>query len=649
LYKAIEATNDGMWDWRLNTNKVYFDARFYTMLGYNPSEFPAVISEWMGRIHPDEITNVENLLKQHLEGKSEQWLIEYRFKAKNGDWTWILNRGKVFERDTDGNPLRMVGTHSDISLRKKAEEEVKQRGIELQIIYEQLQVSEEKFRQLAENTQDVFWLRDEDQIIYLNSAFNKVWGHDREEMLINPAKMQDWIHPEDKGAIVAWKPFSAFNGKKSYIEQFRIVKPNGEVRWLWSRMFPIYNDKDEVYRLACIASDITEQKRIEEALIAAREKALESDRLKSAFLANISHEVRTPMNGIIGFAELLKDENLGIENRIQYVNIITKSSEQLLHIIDDIIDISKIESNQLNITKSNFSLNTLTKDLQVFYDNEKLHLGKGHIEIKVDIDPSLSDIQINTDESRIRQVFMNLISNALKFTEQGYIKFGFTIRSQYSIECFVEDTGIGIASDMQSVIFKRFRQIDDSLTRKFGGTGLGLAICEGLVNLLGGKIWVASKVNKGSTFFFTLPYQEMNTTKMQNRKETNLNDTFDWQGKTILVVEDDEINQEFLSAVLTPTNANIIYASTGEDAVNICLTNKTIDLVLMDIRLPKMNGYEAFTIIHQNLPDLRIIAQTAFAMTEDAARCIEIGFTDYIAKPINRKLFLSMINNHLDN
>ena len=647
LYKAIEATNDGMWDWRLNTNKVYFDARFYTMLGYTPLEFPAVIEEWMNRIHPDEISNVENLLKQHLEGKSEQLLIEYRFKAKDDSWIWVLNRGKVFERDNEGNPLRMVGTHSDISLRKKAEEEVKQRSIELQIIYEQLQISEEKFRQLAENTQDVFWLRDEDQIIYLNTAFDKVWGHDREEVLLNPGIMQEWIHPDERETIVAWKPFSAFNSKKVHIEQYRIVKPDGEVRWLWSRMFPIFNDKNEIYRLACIASDITEQKRIEEALIGAKEKALESDRLKSAFLVNISHEIRTPMNGIIGFAELLKDESLVLDNRIQYVNIITKSSEQLLHIIDDIIDISKIESNQLNITKSTFLLDNLIKDLQVFFDNEKLHIGKGHIELKIDIDSSAHDNQINTDESRLRQIFMNLISNALKFTEQGYIKFGFVVRSQYSIECFVEDTGIGIAADMQSIIFKRFRQLDDSLTRRFGGTGLGLAISEGLVHLLGGKIWVTSEINKGSTFFFTLPYQEMNATKMQNQTDANINDTFNWQGKTILVVEDDEINQEFMSAVLTPTNVNIIYASTGEDAVNTCLTNNTIDLVLMDIRLPKMNGYEAFTIIHQNFPDLHVIAQTAFAMTEDASRCIEIGFSDYIAKPINRKQFLLMINKHL--
>jgi len=382
-------------------------------------------------------------------------------------------------------------------------------------------------------------------------------------------------------------------------------------------------------------------------LIAAKEKALESDRLKSAFLANISHEIRTPMNGIIGFAELLKEESLAIDNRIQYVNIITKSSEQLLHIIDDIIDISKIEANQLNIAKTNFTLSSLINELQVFYDNDKVHMGKSHIEIKTEIDPFAYDVCMYTDESRLRQIFMNLISNALKFTEQGHVKIGFTIKSKQTIELFVEDTGIGIPGEMQALIFKRFRQLDDSLTRKFGGTGLGLAICEGLVRLLGGKIGVTSEKHKGSTFFFTLPYHKDNEPSVRDLKDAEIYDTFVWSDKTILVVEDDDINQEFLNAVLSPTRVNAIYVTTGEDAVNACLTNPKIDLVLMDIRLPNMNGYEAFEIIHQKYPKLRVIAQTAFAMTEDATHCIELGFSDYIAKPINRKQFLSMINKHL--
>lgn len=645
LFKAIEATNDGMWDWKISAGKIYFDARFYTMLGYEPLEFPAAIDEWVKRIHPDDIESVKSLLNTHLEGKSEQWMIEYRFQAKNGSWIWILNKGKVFERGDNGEPLRMVGTHSDISLRKKAEEELQKRNTELETIYEQLQFSEEKFRQLAENTQDVFWLRDQESIIYINPSFDKVWGRSREEVIQNPSALKDWVHPEDHYQFEAWLNFSSFEIQKSYIEQYRILKPNGDIRWIWSRMFPVYNEKNQIYRLAGIASDITDQKSVEEALISAKEKAMESDQLKSAFLANISHEIRTPMNGIIGFAELLKDDALSVDSRIQYVNVITKSSEQLLHIIDDIIDISKIEANQVNINSTNIRIASLLADLQLFYENEKTNVGKNDIELSAEISPLLIDTVISTDESRLRQVLMNLISNALKFTEKGYVKFGFLIRQDSFVEFYVTDSGTGIPKDRQSLIFKRFRQLDDTFTRKFGGTGLGLAICEGLVKLLGGQIWVNSEVNKGSTFSFTIPSSSKVNKTMAGRKDTFINSVdFDWSGKTIMIVEDDEINMEFLIAVLTPTKAVLLNAVSGEEAVSLSETNHTIDLILMDIRLPKMDGYEAFDKIRKKRPSLPVIAQTAFAMTEDAARCLEFGFADYISKPINRKNLLAMVN-----
>ena len=647
LFKAIEATNDGMWDWRVSANKVYFDARFYTMLGYEPLEWPAAIDEWMKRIHPDDIENVRNQLPQYIEGNLNQWSIEYRFLAKNNTWIWVLNRGKVFERDNKGKSIRIVGTHSDITLRKKAEEELQKRNNELNTLYDQLQISEEKFRQLAENTQDVFWLRDEDKVIYINSAFNKIWGRDSEEVFINPDILTNWVHPDDQDAFNSWLTFDSFENQKSYLEQYRIVKPDGEIRWLWSRMFPVRNEKGKIYRLAGIASDITDQKLVEEALIAAREKAMESDQLKSAFLANISHEIRTPMNGIIGFAELLKDDSLSLDNRIQYVNVITKSSEQLLHIIDDIIDISKIEANQLKINTTKVRIIDLLNSLSLFYQNERNHTGKIDIEIKVEVPAMLLSTVINTDESRLRQLLMNLISNALKFTEKGYIKFGFNKCQNDLVEFYVTDTGIGIPADRQIQIFKRFRQLDDSFTRRFGGTGLGLAICEGLVRLLGGQIWVTSEINKGSTFYFTISTGIDSTKSFPSRTENNRGPDFDWTGKTILVVEDDEINQEFLIAVLTPTNVEILCASTGEEAVSLGTSNAKIDLVLMDIRLPQMNGYEAFEKIREVKPSLPVIAQTAFAMTEDAVRCLEFGFSDYISKPINRKNLLTMINKFL--
>ena len=675
LSMAMEATNDGMWDWKLNTNDVYFDVRFYTMLGYEPYEFPGAFSEWMKRIHPDDIGHVQNLLNKHLEGKLVQWLIEYRFLSKDGTWIWILNRGKVFQRDYDGKAMRMVGTHSDLTFRKKAELKLKQknedllivesklkavnykltslndelqlRNNELQTIYDQLQISEEKFRQLAENTLDVFWLCDQEILLYINPLFEKVWGRSREEVYQNPSILNDWVHPDDKHLFNNWISFDFFLKGKPHIEKYRIIHSNGEIRWIWFRIIPVY-EGNKIYRLVGIATDITEQQKTEDALIASRENALESDRLKSAFLANISHEIRTPMNGIIGFSELLKAKKLSNESRSQYINIISKSSEQLLHIINDIVDISKIESNQIQIKPTDLSIKLLFSELELFYQKEKINIGKGNIQIYSEIDNENPEIMIHTDESRLRQILMNLISNAFKFIDKGKINFGYKIVNNNTIEFFVKDTGIGIPVEMQTVIFKRFYQVNNDLTRNFGGTGLGLSICEGLVKMLGGKIWLKSEKQKGSVFYFTLPLKLAND-EPKKIENTKYNDNFNWAGYTILIVEDDDINQEFLSAVFIPTKAKILSASSGEEAVSICALNSDVNIVLMDIRLPQMSGYEAFKKIRKLNPKLPVIAQTAFALTEDSAYCLELGFIDFVPKPINRKHLLSVINKHLLN
>lgn len=646
LTKAIDATNDGMWDWKLDSNKVYFDARFYIMAGYLPNEFPHSISEWMKRIHPNDSNNVQIQLDKHLHGRSDQWICEYRFRTKSDDWIWILNRGKIFERDEHGNALRMVGTHTDISLRKKMAEELQKRNHELEAIHEKLVASEEKFRQLAENTQDVFWLADKENLLYINPTFEKIWGQRWEVVINNPYLMSQWIHPDDIQTFHHILDLSILEKNQPYNEKFRIIRPNGEIRWIWSRRFPVLNENNEIYRIAGIASDITSQKVIEDDLIATREKALESDRLKSAFLANISHEIRTPMNGIIGFTGLLKEENLTFENRIQYLNIITKSGEQLLHIIDDIIDISKIESNQIKINYTDVNLNELIADLKLFYENVKKQIGKDHIEIIGNLKTVYDNIKLYNDESRLRQIFMNLISNALKFTDRGYIKFGYNLTPENKVEFYVEDTGIGISPEMQLAIFKRFRQVDESTTRTFGGTGLGLAISEGLIKLMHGKIWLKSLPGEGSKFYFSLPFMKDRSSTPKSPAIVD-SDHYDWSGFVILIVEDDAINQEFLSTILMPTNVTIIQSYTAENAISVCESDSKIHLVLMDIRLPQMNGYEAYQIIAKLRPALPVVAQTAFALTEDANRCIEMGFANYIAKPIIRRNLLSMINVYL--
>lgn len=674
LYMAIEATNDGMWDWRLDTNQIFFDLRFYTMMGYELYEFPGSYDEWMKRIHPDDLESVQDQLQKHLKGQSDQWNIEYRFKAKDDRWVWVLNRGKVFERDENDKPLRMVGTHTNISLTKEVEMALKQKNEDLIIaegninkantaltevnlalqqqnkelarIFNQLQVSEERFRQLAENTEDIFWLSDDKSILYINPSFENVWGCSRTEIIENPNLLENWIHPDDKQLYRSWFDISALEHQSSYLEQYRIITPSGEIRWLWSRRFPIYDSSGKIYRIAGIASDITEQKRTEEALIAAKEKAMESDKLKSAFLANISHEIRTPMNGILGFTELLK-ANKHPDAQEQFIDIITKSSTRLLHIIEDIVDISKLEAGQLQIKKENVHLHDLLRDIYDTFKKEQDELGKEHIEFFANFEISNTETYLFTDGYRLRQVLSNLLSNAFKFTDSGVVKFGYRIIVQKTIEFYVQDTGIGIPQEFQNQLFKRFQQVDDSNSRRFGGTGLGLAICEGIVKLLGGQIWLTSEKNKGTTFFFTIPFMETAKLNQSAQNNTVAKEIIDWSSKTILIVEDDLINLEYFKVLLLSTNINLISASSGEDALSLCAENQNIDLVLMDLRLPQMSGYEAFEKIRDIRPKLPVIAQSAFAMAEDTARCLNFGFSDFIAKPINKNAFFNIVKKYL--
>lgn len=643
LYKAIEATNDGMWDWKLDSNKLYFDERFYTMAGYLPHEFAPTIAEWMNRVHPQDLILFKKAIEELLANNSDQLQLEYRFKTKTNEWIWVLNRAKTFERNESGNPVRMVGTHTDISLRVQINLELENRNEELEILYKQLHINEEKFRQLAENTHDAFWLADKEMLLYMNPPFEKMWASNAADVLKNPSIIEKWIHPEDKQFFKPLLDLTMID-HMPHVEQFRIIKSDGEVRWIWSRRFPVFDKNNELYRIAGIATDITDQKNIEEALVSAKEKAMESDRLKSAFLANISHEIRTPMNGILGFTSLLNDDSISHETRNQFIHLITKSGEQLLHIIDDIIDISKIESNQIQLKKTDFYLKDLMSELYNQFDDTRKQTGKESINFFTTVDPLHRDIQLYTDYARLKQIFMNLLSNAFKFTTSGYIQFGYTLDDNNMIEFFVEDTGIGIPMEFQATIFQRFRQADESSTRNYGGTGIGLAICKGLAKLLGGELWLKSEKSNGSTLYFNIPYQHTTQPVQKIHKNAITNTTFDWSGITILLVEDDEINQEFLLAILEPTNATLILVASGEDAIESILKNKTIDLVLMDIRLPQMNGFEAFEKIHEINPAIPVIAQTAFAMTDDTNHCIELGFASYISKPIDRLNLLTIIN-----
>ena len=377
------------------------------------------------------------------------------------------------------------------------------------------------------------------------------------------------------------------------------------------------------------------------------EKAEEANRLKSAFLANMSHELRTPMNGIIGFSKLLyENPETPLETRLKFLNIVNKSGYILLNLINDIIDLSKIEANQLRLHYSNCRVNDIMDELYSLYLSERENTEKNQIQINVSKGSEEPNFAIYSDGNRIRQVLYNLLSNALKFTQQGSIDFGYYIE-QPQIVFFVKDTGIGLSKFECDIIFERFRQIDDSSTRRYGGSGLGLSISKGVVDSLHGKIWVESEKTQGSTFYFSIPYlmpkQEVKT-NISNKK-TSL--SYNWENFTILIVEDARISFELLVKFLDGTKAKILHAVDGEEAVKMCLENNSIDVVLMDIQLPIMDGLEATRLIKKEKPLLPIIAQTANAMLDDKKIISAAGCDDYIAKPISKTELLEKINTFL--
>lgn len=383
---------------------------------------------------------------------------------------------------------------------------------------------------------------------------------------------------------------------------------------------------------------------INEELTVSKNKAEESDKLKSAFLANMSHEIRTPLNGILGFSSFLNDPDLPKEKMERYIHIIDLSGQQLLNIINDILDISKIEAGQLDIIIEATDINELLKDLlQQFLKEAELK----NLNLILNAEHLDEPIVAHTDENRLRQVFCNLITNAIKFTSEGTIEYGLVRKGNF-IEFYVKDSGLGIATEDQSVIFEPFRKVANKTNQLFGGTGLGLAISKALVEKLGGTISVTSSKNSGSTFIFTIPYRKDNETNSKSQVKTTSNTHLDMSQKTILVAEDEIFNFYYIEELLKPLNIKTLHAKNGLEAVEMAKENPDVSLVLMDIRMPEMDGLAATKLIKEMKPKLPVIAQTAFASREDKENAKSSGFDYYLSKPIVRDLFMEVIGKYIN-
>ncbi len=391
-----------------------------------------------------------------------------------------------------------------------------------------------------------------------------------------------------------------------------------------------------------------ERKRADQELIQALEQAMESDRLKSAFLATMSHELRTPLNAVIGFSQLI-DAETSIDDILDFVQHINKGGHHLLEIINDILNISVIESGKAEVKKENLYLRTIMEDIDKLVREEQRKVHKEHIHILSSAPEDGHDHWVDTDIEKLGQILMSLLNNALKFTIEGTIEFGYAVKSYNNdtfLEFFVKDTGIGMPTDIQEIIFDIFRQADESHTRTHGGTGLGLSIAKKMTELLGGAIRVESEEGRGSTFYFTIPYKGEIPGK-EHKLPAEPAVVLNCKGKTVLVAEDEDSNYDLLEIYLEGIGVSVIWAKNGQEAVEKCSERPEIDLVLMDLKMPVMNGFDATRLIRETRPNLPVIAQTAYAMTKDREEAISSGCIDLITKPIRKIVFLEMVSKYM--
>jgi PAS domain S-box-containing protein len=457
----------------------------------------------------------------------------------------------------------------------------------------------------------------------------------------------DFIPKEERKEI--FKAFlQTFKTQKHCEHQFPIITAKGNRKIIQSQRKVYKNKQGKVTHIIGSWLDITERVKIEEQLKIAKAMAEESDKLKSAFLANMSHEIRTPMNAILGFANLLKMPDIEENLKLEYLNHIIQSGDNLLNLINDIIDISKIEAGQLNIEKHAVDVNQLLDQLYNRYEEliALNHPGEIVLNLKKAVHNKI--VKTETDPYRLQQIISNLLNNAIKFTKEGEIEFGYHIEGS-DLKFFVRDSGIGIPKDKQAFIFKRFGKLEDPAKINLSGTGLGLSISKSLAVLLGGDLNLNSEYNAGAEFFFNIPLLKPKTDKLSKgiQKTAKGVKLPKLNKRVILIAEDDILNYKLLETLVKRTGADVVWAKNGIQAVEFIETRKDIDLVFMDIKMPKMNGYDATRKIKKLNPGIPVIAQTAFAFANEKTKILKSGCNKYLKKPLQKDEIYKVLIDYL--
>ena len=631
LQLALDASNTGLWEWNPKTNEGFQSDQWYEQLGYCRDEFPENRDILEMLVHTDDIKNIKENQERNISGETDLYEAEFRLKAKDGSWKWILSKGKVISRDETGLADRMIGVHLDISDRKKAEKAIKEAGDRLQTI--------------IDGVNSLVFIKDTNgRHLLVNSYFEETFGLSRENVIgktdldIFPAEVAKEIMAVDRWVI-----------EEGRIKRFEASIPHkdGSIHIHLTEKFPLFNDNLEVYGLCGLATDITHQKDVENELKKARKVAESATQAKSDFLANMSHEIRTPMNAIMGLTHLALETELSTKQK-DYLDKVHHSAESLLGLINDILDFSKIEAGKMSMESVDFHLDEVMENVRTLISIKAEEKG---LLFKIESPQDVPRFLLG-DSLRLGQVLINLSNNAVKFTEKGTVSVVTELiesrQESIKIQIAVRDTGIGLTKEQIGKLFQSFSQADTSTTRKYGGTGLGLTISKSLVEMMNGKIWVESEPGKGSSFIFTAEFGHGNEAELAARvglkkgvSEEALNAI---RGARLLLVEDNEINQQVATELLQKEGFIVDIANDGKEGIEKAMAS-SYDAVLMDIQMPVMDGYAATKGIREKLGDkkLPILAMTASAMTSDRDKATAAGMNDHISKPIELKELFSTL------
>ena len=627
--KLIEKIPDGVYKSTHEGEFVEINPAMVKILGYNSKEELLAVD-----IKNDlyiEDSDRDSIILDELNKE----LGIYQLRKKDGSLIWVEDHG-WYSFDELGEITYHEGIMRDVTERIQKEQELIKAK-------EKAEESERKLIEAQKLAQVGSWeyIIDTDTVTWSKEIFN-IFERSYDLPAPNYSE-QRLFYTKESFFLLDKAVQDCVQREIPYEIELDIIVSDGSKKQIISKGNVIKDKTNKIIGCYGTAQDITQKKKNEREIIAAKEKAEESDKLKSAFLANMSHEIRTPMNGILGFSELLKSPNLSGENQHKYIEIIEKSGKRMLNIINDIVDISKIEAGLMNMDIKESNINEQIEYIHTFFKPEAEAKG---IRLLSKSTLPIKEAFIKTDKEKLFAILTNLVKNAIKYTEEGSIEFGYEKKGDY-LKFFVKDTGVGIPKDRQKAIFERFIQADikDKMARQ--GAGLGLSITKAYIEMLGGKIWVESEEGNGSIFYFTLPYnvelKEKNSTKeieVTNNKEN--------QGKNlkVLIAEDDEVSEILLSTYVSEFSNTIFKATTGTEAIEIYQNNPDIDLILMDIQMPEMNGLEATRQIKAFNKDVIIIAQTAYGLTGDREKSLDAGCNDYITKPINKSELNSLIQKY---